>query len=114
MTEKEFIDKFVAHLATKKKKDGTSYGSYYVKDNVARLKKLLSFKPTLDLQKLDDNTLTPTLVRVANKYPAKAKAYNRYFPYAAYHVVIRIVYEMNTGKKAELYAMYNTKKRSKT
>ncbi len=107
MLTNECETRLVKFLSRKRKPDGSAYGPNYVKDKVARLRKLEQIFESYELENITDSNYFhfADLIMDAFKQPIGNK--NTHYKYADYLVVLRFLYEMNNkGKKAPRYAYY--------
>lgn len=108
MNAEQLIARYVAYLAALQERDGVVRSSVYVKDKVSRLRRILL---VLDARKLSginelnffylSDIVVQNFPRVKNK-----KTGSVVYQYADYLVVLRHLYEMNTGSVAPRYGYY--------
>ena len=107
MEKEELETKFVKFLTRKSKRDGSAYGENYVKDKVARLRKLEKLFPISKLSNITDKNYFDITDEVMKEFKQAIGTTNKHYQYADYMVVVRLLYEMNnSGKQAQRYAFY--------
>ena len=107
MEKKEFEEKFVKYLTRRSKRNGSAYGLNYVKDKVARLRKLQQILSISKLNNITDSNYFDITDEVMKQFNQAIGTTNKHYRYADYMVVLRLLYEMNnSGKKAKRYAYY--------
>ena len=99
--------RFIKYLSRRGKKDGSAYGENYIKDKVARLRKLEQLFHPDKLGKITENNYSDFANKVMKTFKQPIGTTKKYYRYADYMVVIRLLYEMNNGgKQAPRYATY--------
>ena len=108
MKKEDLEIKFVNYLSRKSKKDGSVYGEFYVKDKVARLRKLQQLLPVSTLINITDKNYFPITDKIMKEFSQTVGTTTKVrYKYADYLVVLRLLYEMNNGgKKVKRYAYY--------
>ena len=107
MNKEEFEEKFIKYLTRKGKRDGSAYGDSYVKDKMARLRKLQQLFPISKLSSISDKNYFEITEAVMKEFKQVIGNTNKHYRYADYMVVVRLLYEMNNGgKQAQRYAYY--------
>lgn len=107
MEKNELEMRFVKYLTRKSKKDGSAYGVNYVKDKVARLRKLEQLFQPYKLGAITDKNYFDFADEIMKAFKHPIGTTNKHYKYADYMVVIRLLYEMNnSGKQAPRYAYY--------
>jgi len=113
MNNTKLIDRYQKYVLEKRKPNGDSYGKAYVKDKLSRLRKMLQFVDARTLNNINGrNFLKVCDVVMDNFKQSRSKAGGHYsHAYGDYLVVIRQLYEMNTGVGAPRYVHYGGKQR---
>lgn len=107
MEKNELEKRFVKYLTLKNKKDGSTYGANYIKDKLARLRKLEQLFELEKLENITEKNYFDFANDVMSLFKQPIGVSNRHYRYADYLVIIRLLYEMNNkGKKAPRYAFY--------
>jgi hypothetical protein len=107
MKKEDLEIKFVNYLSRKSKKDGSVYGEFYVKDKVARLRKLQQVLPVSTLINITDKNYFHITDKIMKEFSQTVGTTKGRYKYADYLVVLRLLYEMNNGgKQVKRYAYY--------
>lgn len=111
MDTTDFIVKFRDFLTNRKKPNGNNYGDYYASDNTSRLNTLLKKITYEELNELNDSNLSNVVSKVMKSFPKTKSSDNKktIYNYKDYIVVVRLVYEMNTGNKAPKNLYYSNR-----
>ena len=108
MKKEDLEINFVRYLSRKCKKNGSVYGEHYIKDKVARLRKLQQIFPITILANITDKNFFDITDAVMKKFNTPiGTAKKTHYKYADYLVIVRLLYEMNNGgRQAQRYAYY--------
>jgi hypothetical protein len=113
MNTEELIAHYSAYVKSLRRADGTSYGSAYAKDKVSRLRKIISIVGIRSAASIGSKNFFKICDVLISDFQAHAPARekSKISGYADYLVVVRQLYEMNTGMSAPRYVYYGGRRR---
>ncbi len=107
MGKEELEERFVGYLTRKMKRDGRLYGKSYLKDKLARLRRLQKILPISKLGNITDENYFELTDKVMKKLNQPIGSIGRNYKYGDCMVVMRLLYEMNNaGKQGKRYVYY--------
>ena len=112
MKKNNIEEEFINFLNRRIKRDGSAYGSNYIKDKLSRLRKLENLFGPSELANINKDNYFDLADSVMKKMKKPIGKSTLNYVYGDYMVVVRLLYEMNNnGRKAPRYAFYAGKKR---
>lgn len=108
MNAEQLIARYVEYLGVVQERDGVARSPVYVKDKVSRLKRILLVLDAGKLSHVNRESFFKLSEIVMQNFPRgkTTKTGSVVFQYADYLVVLRHLYEMNTGSVAPRYRYY--------
>ncbi len=107
MSANKLLQQYEQYVRTLRKNDGSEYGPAYAKDKLSRLRRILDTLGTGAVANVGEHNffkLCDALIYEFNKKKYITQSNRR--KYGDYLVVVRQLYEMNTGQPAPRYVYY--------
>jgi hypothetical protein len=108
MNTEELIARYSSYVKSLRRADGENYGSAYAKDKVSRLRKIISIVGIRSAASVSSKNFFKICDLLISDFQANASAEkkSKNSGYGDYLVVVRQLYEMNTGMTAPRYKYY--------